>query len=226
LIVSTMARTTALQRDEPQPLLTDDVRLRLADLFARMISGLLFMLLSINLVRNFLETRRVTGLLLLVSEALVVVLIVFRRPARQVDRSTIARVMTGLSMLGPPLLRAGSESPLLPDLMTAMVSSIGLALVIAAKLTLGRSFGLVPANRGVVDGGPYLWMRHPIYTGYVITHVAFLFAHPTLVNIGLIVAADAALVMRALLEERTLLGDERYRSYCGRVAWHLIPGVF
>ena len=65
-----------------------EMRDRLADIFARGSSGLLFVLLSMNLVRDFLETRRITGLLLLVSEALVVVLIVFRRPARQVDCAT------------------------------------------------------------------------------------------------------------------------------------------
>ena len=202
------------------------VRERASDMFARTAFGVLFVLLSLNLVREFLETRRVTGLLLLISEALVVILLVFRRPARQVDRTMVARVVTTLSMLGPPLLRAGSETAWLPDVMTAIVSSVGLMLVIAAKLTLGRSFGLVPANRGVVDGGPYGLMRHPIYTGYVISHLAFLAAHPTTVNIALIVAADSALVLRALLEERTLLGDERYRSYCARVSWHLVPGVY
>jgi protein-S-isoprenylcysteine O-methyltransferase Ste14 len=201
-------------------------RAHATDIFARAASGLLFVLLSLNLVRDFLATRRVTGLLLLVSEALVVVLIVFRRPAQQVDRSLAARVVTALSMLGPPLLRAGTESPLLPDAFTAIVSCAGLALVISAKLTLGRSFGLVPANRGVVDGGPYGLIRHPIYTGYVVSHLAFLAAHPTTVNAALLVAADSALVLRALLEERTLLDDERYRVYCARVGWHLMPGLF
>jgi protein-S-isoprenylcysteine O-methyltransferase Ste14 len=202
------------------------VRERLADIAARASSGLLFALLSMNLLRDFLETRRLTGLLLLVGEALVLVLVVFRRPARQVDRSLAARVVTALSMLGPPLLRVGPETALLPDTLTALVSSMGLALVISGKLTLGRSFGLVPANRGVVDGGPYGFMRHPIYTGYVISHIAFLAAHPSIANIGLIVAADSALVLRALLEERTLVDDERYRTYCARVGWHLVPGVF
>jgi protein-S-isoprenylcysteine O-methyltransferase Ste14 len=209
-----------------QETFTPTAQERAADLFARATSGLLFVLLSLNLVRDFVETRHVTGLLLLVSEALVVVFIIFRRPARQVDRSLAARVITAMSMLGPPLLRAGAEAPLLPDVLTATLSTAGLALVIAAKLTLGRSFGLVPANRGVVDRGPYTFMRHPIYTGYVISHLAFLAAHPTVTNIGLIVAADSALVLRALLEERTLIKDERYQSYCARVGWHLVPGVF
>jgi protein-S-isoprenylcysteine O-methyltransferase Ste14 len=203
-----------------------DMRERLGDLFARAASGLLFVLLSINLVHDFQQTRRVTGLLLLVSEALVVVLVVFRRPARQVDRTTTARVITAISMVGPPLLRAGSESPILPDMLTAIVSCVGLALVITAKMTLGRSFGLVPANRGVVVSGPYQFMRHPIYAGYVISHAAFLAAHPTVMNISLVVVADVALVIRALLEERTLLGDAQYRAYSERVAWHVIPGVF
>ena len=61
-------------------------------------------------------------------------------------------------------------------MVTAFVSVIGLAFVIAAKLTLGRSFGLVPANRGVVVSGPYGFMRHPIYEGSVISHAAFLAA--------------------------------------------------
>ena len=120
----------------------------------------------------------------------------------------------------------GRQSGRRKDLVTASVSCVGLLVVIAAKLTLGRSFGLVPANRGVVVSGPYGFMRHPIYAGYVISHAAFLAAHPTMVNIGLVVVADVALVLRALLEERTLLGDEQYRSYCERVSWHVIPGVF
>ncbi|HUR33706.1 MAG TPA: hypothetical protein VM032_07910 [Vicinamibacterales bacterium] len=219
-------RATGSGRVGALTLRTPEFRERLGDLVARAVSGLLFVLLSMNLVRDFVQTRRVTGLLLLVSEALVVVLIVFRRPARQVDRSMAARLVTALSMLGPPLLRASGDAPLVPDGVTAAVSSMGLALVIAAKLTLGRSFGLVPANRGVVDGGPYGLMRHPIYTGYVVSHLAFLAAHPTVMNIGLLVAADSALVLRALLEERTLGGDERYRRYCARVRWHLVPGVF
>jgi protein-S-isoprenylcysteine O-methyltransferase Ste14 len=205
---------------------TTPLRDRLGDLGARAASGVLFALLSANIVRDFLATRHFTGLLLLASEALVVVFIVLRRRARVVDRTLAARVITGMSMLGPPLLRAGTEAPLLPDAVTAAVSVAGVLLVIAAKLTLGRSFGQVPANRGVVDSGPYHLMRHPIYTGYVISHIGFLAAHPTVMNIGLVVAGDAALVLRALYEERTLVEDDRYRAYCGRVGWHFVPGVF
>jgi protein-S-isoprenylcysteine O-methyltransferase Ste14 len=198
----------------------------LADLAGRALVSMLFVLLSINLLEDFLRTQRLTGLLLLVSESLVVVLTVMRRRAYLVDTSPAAMIITGLALIGPPLLRTGDGSGLLPDSVTAIVSSAGVCLVIAGKLTLGRSFGIVPANRGVVDKGPYLLVRHPIYTGYLITHIAFVLAYPRPWNIAVVILSDAALVWRALFEERVLRHDERYRAYCGRVGWHLVPGVF
>src|SRR5437899_9023283 len=89
------------------------------------------------------------------------------RSAQVVDRSFAAAAMTMLSVAGPPLLRPSAAAPLAGDAMTAAMSAAGLIVVIAAKLTLGRSFGIAPANRGVVARGPYNIVRHPIYTGYV-----------------------------------------------------------
>lgn len=201
-------------------------RERLSDSVSRAVVGVLFVLLSMNLLADFMRTHHITGLFLLVSEALVVVLTIFRRRAQSVDRTMHAAVVTTLSLIGPPLLRAGDAAPLLSDQLTAIMSTAGLGLVIAGKLVLGRSFGLVPANRGVVAQGPYVLMRHPIYTGYLLTHVGFLAAHPTVWNLTMILVADFALIVRALLEERVLNQDEQYRAYCQRVSWHLVPGVF
>jgi hypothetical protein len=88
---------------------------------------MLFTMLSINLLGDFLRTGHVTGLLLLAGEALVVILTVVRRKAMYVDRSIAAGVLTLLSVAGPPMLRASDVTPLVPDVATAMVSAIGLA---------------------------------------------------------------------------------------------------
>ena len=167
-----------------------------------------------------------TGLLLLLSELLVVVFTITRRQTLDVDRSVAALLLTIASVAGPPLLRTSTLGGLVPDGLTVSLSAVGLAIVIIGKVTLGRSFGVVPANRGVVIGGPYALVRHPIYAGYVLTHLAFVAAHPLLRNLIIIAIADAALVGRAFLEERTLEKDDRYKAYCRRVAWHLVPGVF
>ena len=199
---------------------------RFADIAARAAIIVLFSMMAVRFGADFLKTGRVTGLLLLVSELLVVVLTVMRRSAAAVDRSMRARVLTVLSMLAPPLLQPAQVAAILPQAATVAASIVGLAIVISGKVTLGRSFGLMPANRGVVSSGVYRVVRHPIYLGYLITHVAFLLATPSAWNIGALVAADAALLLRAVCEEQTLARDAQYRAYQQVVRWRVCPGVF
>ena len=196
------------------------------DLIARAAVALLFLLLSVTLLEDFARTRHLTGLLLLVSEAMVVVFTIFRRRADIVDRSAEAMVVTTISLLGPPLLRPSDGLALLPDAMTAVISAVGLCVVIAGKFSLGRSFGLAPANRGVVSTGLYRLVRHPIYLGYLITHVGFVIANPISWNFAILAVADVALLLRAIREERTLAGDAAYRKYMQCVRWRIVPGLF
>jgi protein-S-isoprenylcysteine O-methyltransferase Ste14 len=196
------------------------------DVVSRVIVGALFSLLAVNVLADFLHTGRFTGLLMLAGESLVVVLTIVRRPAQSIDRSAFAGALTMASVLGPVLLRATDMSTVVPDSLTSIFSVLGLALIVVGKISLGRSFGLVPANRGVVVRGPYTVVRHPIYTGYLVTHVAFVAQHPSPWNACVLLMADSALILRALREERVLSGDAEYRGYCRRVGWHLVPGIF
>lgn len=198
---------------------------QLADLAARATIVVLFSLMAVRFGADFLATGRVTGLFLLLSETLVVVLTVMRRSAATVDRSVRARVLTGVSTLGPPLL-APAAIAMVPESVTIAMSCAGLSVVIAGKITLGRSFALLPANRGVVSSGVYGIVRHPIYLGYLITHLAFLMANPTLWNVLALLAADTALLARAVCEEQTLALDPKYRDYQSRVRWRVAPGLF
>jgi protein-S-isoprenylcysteine O-methyltransferase Ste14 len=198
----------------------------IADRIARAVIIVLFSFMAVRLGADFLATGRLTGLLLLASEALVVVLTLFRRAPAAVDRSMRARVLTTMSLLGPPLVRPAALAPLAPELVTVAVSAVGLLIVIGGKLSLGRSFGLIPANRGIVSTGLYKMVRHPIYLGYLVTHFAFVAANPTVWNIALLVTADIALMARAVCEEDTLARDEEYRAYQTRVRWRVVPGLF
>src|SRR5262249_1394006 len=156
----------------------------------------------------------------------VVVLTVIRRPADAVDRSFAARVLTAVSISGPLLVQPASGSALAPDPLTLLISGIGLTIVVFGKLSLGRSFGLAPANRGIVSRGLYRFVRHPIYVGYLITHIGFVLANSINWNLVILAAADIALMLRAIREERTLAADMAYRDYMQRVRWRVLPGVF
>lgn len=74
----------------------------------------------------------------------------------------------------PLLARPAPAGTLIPaDLATALMLA-GLLVQIAAKAALWRSFGLLPANLGIRTGDPYWLLRHPMYAGYMLTHVGFL----------------------------------------------------
>lgn len=186
----------------------------------------LFSAMAMRIARDVALTHHTTGLLLLTSEALVVVFTMIRRPAGTVDRTFNARMLTIFSTFAPQLVRPASLHPLAPESFTLLLSASGLIFVVLGKLSLGRSFGLTPANRGVVSSGVYRFVRHPIYVGYLITHVGFLVANPLGWNLWILAAGDAALLLRAVREEHTLSADTAYRAYMQRVRWRLVPGVF
>ena len=198
----------------------------LSDATARVLIAGLFLGLAYRVGLNVVETGRLSGLMLLTSELLVVVLTIVRRHASQVDRSLRVRVVAAISIVGPFLMRPDESAALLTEPVAFAISGAGLAVVIAGKISLGRSFGLLPANRGVVCSGIYRLIRHPIYLGYFLAHGAFLFANATLWNILALVTADIALVARAHMEERTLMTDVAYQNYARSVPWRLVPRLY
>jgi protein-S-isoprenylcysteine O-methyltransferase Ste14 len=161
-----------------------------------------------------------------ISEFGVLVFTLLRRPSADISVRPGDWMLAATATFAPLMLMPAEETgPALAD--------VGLFLLIVgnfwqcfAKFVLRRSFGIAPANRGIVMRGPYLVVRHPIYAGYLITHLAFLIAHPVFWNGAVIVIADTALILRALIEERVLNHDAEYQAYCQRVGWHLVPGVF
>ena len=199
---------------------------RLADFAGRAVIVALFTMLTVAITMDFMETGRSTGLLLLASEALVVVFTVLRRSAAWIDRSWRARILTAVSLTGPPLVRPAADAALFSEIATVTLSALGLFVVVAGKLSLGRSFGLMPAHRGIVSTGLYRLLRHPIYAGYLVTHLAFLAAHLTVWNLSVLVVADLALLVRAVVEERTLALDPAYVAYQQKVRWRVCPGIF
>jgi protein-S-isoprenylcysteine O-methyltransferase Ste14 len=198
----------------------------LAEILAKVIIVTLFSAMAFRLARDWVQTGHLTGMLLLASESLVVALTLVRRPAADVDRSWTARLLTGFSTFGPNLVTPLAVGALAPEGLTLAVSGAGLMIVVLGKLSLGRSFGLQPANRGIVSTGLYKVVRHPIYLGYLVTHAGFVLANPAGWNLFVIAAADIALMLRAVREERTLLKDDAYRAYSERVCRRIIPGVF
>ena len=163
-------------------------------------------------------------ILLLLSEGAVVILLLFRRPTVDISVKTQDWIIAAAGTWLPLVVVKGGE-PMLGSL-GPLLMMLGLVTQFAAKLTLLRSFGLVAANRGVKSNGMYAFVRHPMYAGYMLTHIGYLLASPSLWNVGVYVAVWAFLIARMVAEENILGADPEYREYTQRVRHRIVPGVF
>lgn len=101
----------------------------------------------------------------------------------------------------------------------------GIVLSQVARVYMGRSFGVLPANRGIVSKGPFRWVRHPIYFGWLILSIGYAMSYPNARNIILIATTFPFMVWRIGQEEVHLSADPEYRRYMDRVRYRLWPGV-
>lgn len=159
----------------------------------------------------------------LTAELVSVVLVLIQRPG---DVAVgIRPLIFGFAGSCIALLVRQAGAQLAPDLVTTVLLCGGLTISISAKLCLARSFGVVPANRGVRTIGLYRLVRHPMYLGYMINHVGFLLIFPGLWNVAIVALAWSLLWVRIGEEEKVLMRDPAYREYASRVRARLVPGL-
>jgi protein-S-isoprenylcysteine O-methyltransferase Ste14 len=105
----------------------------------------------------------------------------------------------------------------------------GMALRWYSIRVLGSSFTCEVATRPgqeVVEAGPYRWVRHPSYTGGLITVLGVLLCCSNVVSLAALIVAVAGYANRIHIEERALAKDlgDPYRAYMRRTK-RLIPFV-
>ena len=140
-----------------------------------------------------------------------------REPAKQYDRVGLWLGM--IAALLPTTVHSGA-SPwylVLPGLA-------GYGLILWALATLGKRFGIAPADRGITSRGPYRFIRHPMYLGELLFRAALLFSSNNLaldiVLFWLLMTIQCARILR---EERWISG---YSCYAKLVRWRLVPRVW
>lgn len=128
------------------------------------------------------------------------------------------KLIAWISALLPLALRIHGET-----LVGQVIAGLGLLLVLWAMITLGRSFGIAPADRGLIKNGPYRFVRHPMYLGELISLAGAVIGAPSIWNIVLMIVLLLSLLLRIQWEERAVFN---YGSYAGHVRWRLIPHVW
>jgi protein-S-isoprenylcysteine O-methyltransferase Ste14 len=85
-----------------------------------------------------------------------------------------------------------------------IVGVVGTGISVWGVLSLGRSFGILVAVRKVVVRGPYRFVRHPIYFGYILSFIGILLVNPAPIYFVLVPVNYAIMAWRSKLEESKL----------------------
>jgi protein-S-isoprenylcysteine O-methyltransferase Ste14 len=126
----------------------------------------------------------------------------------------------------------GSTSFSLPVKIIALVIILAGYALGSYALIENRFFsGMVriQTDRGhkVVSGGPYRWIRHPGYTGALLTYLATPIFLDSIWAFLPVIFITIVLGIRTSLEDKVLQDElQGYRDYTKRVRYRLIPGVW
>lgn len=166
------------------------------------------------------------GLGLMLQEGLVAVLLLARRRTARNARDPRAWLATGIGSFGMLLARPTAHAVAGAEPLWMGMQLAGVVVALVSLLSLGRSFGLVAAHRGIKTGGAYRVVRHPVYAGYLLGHLGYVLENPSLPNLGLLVLVWGCQLLRIRQEEQFLAADPAYVAYQGRVRWRLIPFLY
>jgi protein-S-isoprenylcysteine O-methyltransferase Ste14 len=173
----------------------------------------------------WLDHHRPDGVGVVLLELVFAVLFVIRRQPLTVNRHPLAWMVAGVGAFGMLAVRP-HYAPIGGAWPATALQLLGCLGAICCLLTLGRSFGIVAAHRGLRTSGPYRLVRHPTYACYLVVAVGYLLENPTSRNLLVAGTVTAAQILRILEEERCLAADPAYRRYAGQVRSRLVPFVF
>jgi protein-S-isoprenylcysteine O-methyltransferase Ste14 len=213
---------------------------RLQFLGSNILLGVLFAFFAFGAFSSWRETGHIQSLILAFQELLIVGLAITRHHSIAESRSAwdwiVALVGTAAPLLQRPApttsegMLSTLQQPLIaaPALESAglILQIVSAALATLAVISLGRSFGIVAANRGVRTMGFYRFVRHPLYGSYMVGYLGFLLGNLSVWNIAMIVITILCQYARAVAEERILLQDPVYQDYARQVRYRFIPFIF
>ncbi|MCE9508637.1 MAG: phosphatidylethanolamine N-methyltransferase family protein, partial [Alphaproteobacteria bacterium] len=182
-------------------------------------AAVIYAFMAYRMGADWMETGRLSSLFFLTIESVVMCFFLIRDMPKQTSMQLydwfVALTATCLPLFFRPTVVLHDTTALL------LMQWVGILLSAVAVLFLNKSFGIVPANRGIKQGGLYRYVRHPIYAGYVITYSAYVLQNASPENNTVAALFLIFLILRILAEEEFLAKDPVYAKYMKQTRWRL-----
>ena len=172
-----------------------------------------FVFLFIIRVKQFSDGD-ITAILLALQSALAAFLLVMHKPVERISHPLMSLIAWLCALL-----------PLTFDVdgVNIFYSLPGLLLALWSLTALGFSFSIAPEDRGIVERGPYRFVRHPMYLGEILSLLGLCIASKNMWNWFALLLFVRLVLIRISAEERVLANYQWYRK---SVRWRFIPGIW
>ncbi|MDO8526658.1 MAG: isoprenylcysteine carboxylmethyltransferase family protein [Deltaproteobacteria bacterium] len=185
----------------------------------------LFTVLSLWSLLFFLKSHNVLFLFKAVFCIVIAITFIIRNNTKKIDKGVLTVAVT-FAHLCMPFFIQSTGMQIMPVRWSLLLFILGMLISSLSAIDLWRSFGLLPANRGVIRGGVYCVVRHPIYLGYLLSFFGALSHFFSLTNFLLFSIFIFLTIARILREEALLKEENGYLAYSEKVRFRLIPGIY
>ncbi len=166
---------------------------------------------------------------LLLRNGSLMILFLIRRPANASSVQIKEWLVAALGTAAPCFFIRGTAYPVISWYLCCiiyLIMALAGTLSVFAVLSLGRSFGIVPANRGIKTRGLYAFVRHPIYACYLLFDMSFIMLNLSWHNLLILNISCLTVYLRALYEEKFLRQDASYQKYAQKTPYMFFPRIF
>jgi protein-S-isoprenylcysteine O-methyltransferase Ste14 len=158
--------------------------------------------------------------LLVAFSTLAVALTVLRRPSKAAAVGLEPRLsaIIGTFLIVTITLLPPVEVNIPVKVIALIIMTIGVGLSVYCLAWLGQSYSIMATARKLVTGGPYCFVRHPLYAAELLGIVGITLANFSLPAIAIFLATAAFQLRRAINEEGVLRAAfPEYEQYSRQV---------
>lgn len=164
-------------------------------------------------------------IILWIELAMLIVPMLIRRPPKRVTTNPWFWLLTYIETYWLLMPILGPGHPIVSRTTYDVVAFVGLGICVWGRVSLGRNIGFVPAQRELVAGGAYKYMRHPLYASLLVVDLSVALAVYSPRNVVLIAIGMFWFLLKSVVEESFLKLDPQYAAYMQRVRARWIPFV-
>jgi protein-S-isoprenylcysteine O-methyltransferase Ste14/uncharacterized membrane protein (UPF0127 family) len=175
---------------------------------------------------NWKQNGEIFHLGLVFVNTLLFFLFLTRRESTETSTRILDWVIPILTMTSAMILKPLSNNIDSLNGISMGIQVFGILSILSSLTSLGRSFGVIPANRKIKYSGLYKVVRHPLYASELIFYFGFLIGNFSIINLFGVIIILTGQMYRAISEEKLLSKDLNYIKYKKDVKYRFLPGFY